>query len=120
MKGFNLRLSVLALLFLLLQGTIFSQSFTVPGTFSGRPNSASSLGGNCWQITPNQTNRAGAIWSNTPLDLANPFDLTLHSRLAPWGADGMAFVLQTLGPTYVGQGGNALGFANNTNNNTNN
>ena len=115
MKGKNLRRCALALFVLLLQSTLFSQSFNIPASFQGRPNAASSLGGNCWEITPNQTNRAGAIWSNTPLNLANPFDLTLHTTLTPWGADGMAFVLQTVGTGYVGHGGNAMGFANNIN-----
>lgn len=113
MKGKNLRRCTLALLVFLLQGTLFAQSFNIPASFQGRPNAASALPGNCWEITPNVNNRAGAIWSNTPLNLANPFDLTLHTNLTPWGADGMAFVLQQVGTGYVGHGGNAMGFANN-------
>ena len=63
--------------------------------------SASALGDNCWEITPNVATQRGAIWSTSTINLSNPFDFTFHVRQtgAGWGADGVAFVLQNINNT---------------------
>ncbi|MDW3649123.1 MAG: gliding motility-associated C-terminal domain-containing protein [Bacteroidia bacterium] len=55
----------------------------------------------CAAITPNQTNREGAVWSQTPLDFNQPFEL--YNRVSFGtrngnGADGIALVFQISGP----------------------
>ena len=86
---------------------VSAQSFTTVA-------SATSQGGNCWQITPNQTNRNGAIWSTNTINLNNPFDITFHVTQSVWGADGMAFVLQNNGTNVIGGGGSNIGYAGGT------
>ena len=77
---------------------------------------ASQMGGcSTYQLTPpGFTNVAGAIWTQTPIDLSNDFDMTFQIYFTAelsgmWGADGMAFVLQDAS-TGVGGIGNALGY----------
>lgn len=69
-------------------------------------------GCNCYQLTPNTFNTAGAIWSPTPIDLTNNFDMTFQiytGNAGVWNADGMAFVLQE-NSNGLGNLGNGLGY----------
>jgi gliding motility-associated-like protein len=75
------------------------------------PNSAVQLGGDCFEIT-NNTSQRGVVWNNSQMDLTQPFDITLSVWHDVHGADGIAFVLQTTGLGAHGAGGNALGYAN--------
>ena len=57
---------------------------------------------------------AGAVWSNTQMNLNNAFDLQFYVNLtggaASWNADGMAFVMQGVGTGALGGAGNGLGY----------
>ena len=37
--------------------------------------SASDLGGNCYEITPDQFNLSGGVWYDNPIDFANDFTI---------------------------------------------
>ena len=89
MRVNRLLFRVLSLLLLsnLLVYVAYCQSFNLVGT-------ASSMGSNCYELTGGGTNQKGAIWSTTPIDISQPFDMTFHVRFPVWGADGLAFVLQ--------------------------
>ena len=75
---------------------------------------ANQMGGcSTYQLTTPANNIAGAIWTQTPIDLSNDFDMTFQLWFGNdgiWGADGMAFVLQQ-NSTGIGFLGNALGYA---------
>ncbi|MCB9225196.1 MAG: gliding motility-associated C-terminal domain-containing protein [Crocinitomicaceae bacterium] len=97
----------LNLLLVLLVPTVlgFSQ-MTTRGT-------AAQYGGscNCYQLTDSVQYQVGAIWSQNTIDLVNDFDMSFQvtvGALSPWGADGMAFVLQE-NPSGLGDIGHSLG-----------
>jgi gliding motility-associated-like protein len=74
---------------------------------------AAQFGGscNCYEVTDSVQYQVGAIWSPSPLDMANSFDMTFEVSVgaySPWGADGMAFVLQE-NPSGLGDIGHSLG-----------
>ncbi|MBL7777219.1 MAG: gliding motility-associated C-terminal domain-containing protein [Chitinophagales bacterium] len=99
--------------YLLLTLTILSftalkaQNYTLLG-------SASAMSGcNCFQLTPDAGNQAGAIFQNNTINLNNSFDFTFNVFLGcngSNGADGMVFVL-TSNPNGMGQPGEAMGYA---------
>ena len=74
---------------------------------------AASLGGDCYQITDNNEWELGAVWFNEQLDLNQPFiinvDINLGNQDAD-GADGVVFVMQSVGPLAIGDAGGGLGF----------
>ncbi len=79
------------------------------------PNSAVSLGGDCFRLTSQTSNTRGVVWDSTQINLSQPFDITLSVMQGPasggFGADGLALVLQRQGLNAYGAGGNALGYA---------
>jgi uncharacterized delta-60 repeat protein len=82
--------------------------FTVVGDARG-------LGSACYELTPSELGRAGAIWYNdvTPFfNLNQNFTITaeLHFGALDNGADGIAFVLQPVGATVLGEKGGGLGY----------
>lgn len=79
---------------------------TIPGVL---PNSAVNLGNNCFELTSGANTR-GVVWDSNQIDLSFPFDITLTFSQQPWGADGLALVLQGSGLNSYGAGANALGF----------
>lgn len=113
MNGFLLRFTAKSLLFLgVLLPAIGQAQFTLP--VAAPVNTASSLGNGCFQITTNQTSQRGVVWNNTPLNLNNPFDITLTVTMTgnQFAADGLAFVLQNTGLTAFGTGARSLGYLN--------
>lgn len=75
--------------------------------------SASSLGGGCYSVTPNQQWQNGAVWYTTPLNLSNPFTLEFTMNFGSNdsnGADGMVFVFQTQGVNALGIDGGGMGY----------
>jgi hypothetical protein len=54
------------------------------------------------------------VWSRTALDPARSFQATFGLQIQPYGADGMAFVLQSEGLGAIGAGGEALGYGDAT------
>ncbi len=95
------------LFFTFLAAQAFSQNYTVLG-------SASSYSGcNCFQLTPDADDQAGAIFQNQTLNLNNSFDFTFNVFLGcngGGGADGIVFVL-TSNPNGLGNQGEGMGYA---------
>ena len=74
---------------------------------------AASLGGDCYQITDNNEWELGAVWFNEQLDLNQPFTINVNVNLGNQdanGADGVVFVMQSVGPLAIGDAGGGLGF----------
>src|SRR3954462_9097027 len=97
------------LLCLFLSSTLisFSQNYTILGD-------ATSLGGcNCFRLTPDANDQAGAIFQNQTINLNNSFDFTFNTFLGcnngNDAADGIVFVL-TNNPNGLGSGGGGLGY----------
>ncbi len=68
----------------------------------------------CYTLTPNLIDRHGTVWNNNRIDLNNSFDFTFKVFLGCSdnnGADGIAFVLQSIN-TSIGSsgGGGGMGF----------
>jgi gliding motility-associated-like protein len=75
--------------------------------------SSSSLGNNCYQITPAQQWQNGAIWYDQLIDLNEAFHLQFEAFFGndAGGADGMAFVMQQVSNNILGEDGGGLGFS---------
>ncbi len=74
---------------------------------------AVALGGNCFSVTPPVTWQNGALWYANQLDLNLPFNIEFNMNFGNIdnnGADGMVFVLQTVGTAAIGDQGFGLGF----------
>jgi plastocyanin len=96
---------------------LFSTLFAFIPSFSQMTMNASATsfgaGCNCYQLTPEVINVAGAIWSPNTIDLNNDFDMTFDVYLGTagiWAADGMGFVLQE-SSTGIGSLGSGLGYS---------
>lgn len=73
---------------------------------------AMSLGGDCYQLTPNNPWKVGSIWYDSLINLEDNFDVNFDIFLGSLdvnGADGIAFVLQPVS-TGLGSGGGGLGY----------
>jgi hypothetical protein len=68
------------------------------------PNAAVNLGNDCFELTA-AANSRGVVWDSSQIDLSQPFDITLTVNQQPWGADGLALVLQGAGLAANGAGG---------------
>lgn len=104
MKGYFLLYTVVIVLF---SSIVFSQSYTLNGD-------ASYLSGDCYQLTPDASDMYGTVWYSNQLDLSEPFDITFRAYLGTadaTGADGMVFVLQTVGNTAMGVSGDGMGYS---------
>ena len=73
-------------------------------------NNAASLGGGCYQLTPNSANKHGSVWDINKINLNSPFDFTFQVYLGcnTNGSDGICFGLQPTS-TGVGTAGNGMG-----------
>lgn len=74
---------------------------------------ASQTGGaQCYQLTPAVFHKAGSVFSNTPIDLTKSFEInaTMNFGSNNAGGDGIAFVLQSEGPNYLGNYGAGIGY----------
>jgi gliding motility-associated-like protein len=83
--------------------------WTLPAIPPAPPNNAVNLGNNCFELTAS-SNNLGVVWNNTQMNLNQPFDITLSLNFQPWGADGIALVLQQTGLADFGCGANGLGY----------
>ena len=75
--------------------------------------SASDLGGNCYEITPDQFNLSGGVWYDNPIDFANDFTIYYQNNFGDKdgnGADGMALVFKTNATAEIGLAGGGLGY----------
>jgi len=100
-------LSVIILIVSLVVNDLSAQNYTILG-------SASTFNGcDCFRITPNSGNQAGAIFQNKTINLNNSFDYTFSVFFGcnnGGGADGLMFVL-TSNPNGLGNPGEGLGYA---------
>ena len=74
---------------------------------------ASDLGGNCFEITPDQGYRAGGVWYDNPIDFADDFTIYYQNNFGDidaTGADGMALVFKTTPDPVIGRTANGLGY----------
>jgi hypothetical protein len=95
-------------IFSLLTITAVGQTYFLNG-------SATSIGGDCYQLTPDLTTQNGTVWYSDQLDLNLPFDLMFQMNFGSLdgnGADGICFVLQTVGTSAIGESGGGMGYLN--------
>ena len=74
---------------------------------------SSSLGGDCYLITPELNSQAGAVWYNNPIDMNQDFEIVFDANFGANdgnGADGMAFVLKTDANPIIGNPGEGIGY----------
>ena len=75
---------------------------------------ASDLGNNCFEITPDQGNKAGGVWYDNPIDFANDFTIYYQNNFGTKdsnGADGMALVFKKNADAEIGGTGQGIGYA---------
>lgn len=99
----------LFLLLLICHNGIAQTTFTTVGD-------AVNTGTNCYRLTTAEVSKKGAVWNNTKIDLNNNFDISFSlnfGNISSWsGADGMAFVLQPVSVSQIGNAGSAKGYGN--------
>ncbi len=86
--------------------TVFSQSYFANGD-------AKAIGGQCYELTPASGFKLGSVWYADKLDISKDFDLEFYLNFGSLdgnGADGIVFVLQTVGNRAIGQAGGGIGF----------
>lgn len=98
--------------------SLCSLSFTATAQYTLQGD-AVPVGGSCYQLTEAVGGQVGAVWYEETIDLAQPFDLQFKmnfgtnsgngSSLTP-GADGMVFVMQTIGTSAIGNAGDGIGY----------
>lgn len=74
---------------------------------------AQATGDDCYQITPAINTQTGSVWYADQVDLSLPLDLQFILNLGNNdvnGADGICFVLQTVGVDVIGESGGGIGF----------
>ena len=80
---------------------------------------AVALDDNCYQLTDALPRQVGAVWYDAPINLEQSFDLQFKMNFgdnqgngssANPGGDGMVFVMQTIGPSAIGELGQGMGF----------
>jgi len=83
---------ILSILLLLLSASALAQLNVV--------GDAVALGGDCYRLTENIGTQQGAAWSNCTIDVSQTFtmDFTVYLGNNNGGADGIAWVLQQVGP----------------------
>ena len=106
---------IVALFSLFIVSSSLKAQFAVNG-------SASSMGGNCYQITPDVFSSSGSIWNTDKIDISSAFDISAKLYFGyhdlyqgtgaistGCGADGIVFVLQQVS-TSVGSSGQGIGY----------
>jgi len=100
--------AVLALLSVIAVPSASGQSYFLNGD-------AVSLGEDCYRLTAAQNYQNGTVWYGNQIDLSQPFDIQFKMNLGSNdanGADGICFVLQTVGTAAIGQSGGGMGYLN--------
>jgi gliding motility-associated-like protein len=75
--------------------------------------SATYSGGDCYLLTPAVGTMNGTVWYADQIDLNEPFDLEFTMNFGTLdvnGADGICFVLQTVGTSAIGASGGGMGY----------
>ena len=98
---------------------LFLFGFLFSGALSGQTyflnGDAEFVGGDCYQLTDAQTYQNGTVWYGDQIDLEQPFNIQFEMNLGSidgQGADGICFVLQTVGTSAIGESGGGLGYLN--------
>jgi gliding motility-associated-like protein len=76
--------------------------------------SAEFIGNDCYRLTTTLNTQNGTVWYADQIDLNEPFDLEFlmnFGDLDANGADGIVFVLQTVGTSAIGNNGGGIGYA---------
>lgn len=76
---------------------------------------ATSLGGDCYRLTTELPTQNGTVWYADQLNLNDPFSLQFQMNFGSLdanGADGICFVLQTVGTGAIGTSGGGMGYQN--------
>lgn len=76
---------------------------------------ATFIGGDCYRLTQAINYQNGTVWYGNQIDLTQPFDIQFRMNLGTNdanGADGICFVLQTVGTSAIGQSGGGMGYLN--------
>lgn len=105
MNTFLKTLALAAILFAF--GGIQAQTYYLNGD-------AEFIGDDCYRLTTTLTNQNGTVWYADQINLNEPFDLEFlmnFGDLDPDGADGIVFVLQTVGTAAIGINGEGIGYA---------
>ena len=100
-----MRLTLTTILALLI-GQAYCQSYTLQGD-------AVFLGNDCYRLTTELGFQNGAVWYEENIDLNEAFDIQFLMNFGDIdgnGADGICFVLQTVGNNALGDSGGGLGF----------
>jgi gliding motility-associated-like protein len=74
---------------------------------------ATALGNDCYRVTANSDWQNGTVWYSDQLNLTQDFSLEFDMYFGTTdanGADGMAFVLQTVGTNAIGLSGGGMGY----------
>jgi gliding motility-associated-like protein len=101
-----MRLLIMGLFCSLSPCSAWAQSYFLNGD-------ASYLGNNCYQVTANNDWQNGTVWYSDQLDLTEDFSIEFDMYFGTSdanGADGMAFVMQTVGSNAIGASGGGMGF----------
>ncbi len=76
---------------------------------------AQAVGGDCYLLTGEFGTQNGTVWYADQIDLDEPFDFSFtmnYGTIDGNGADGICFVLQTVGTAAIGESGGGLGYLN--------
>ncbi|MEO0405673.1 MAG: L-type lectin-domain containing protein, partial [Bacteroidota bacterium] len=71
------------------------------------------IGDDCYRLTEAINTQNGTVWYAEQLDLNDPFDFSFTMNFGTndsQGADGIVFVLQTVGTGAIGESGGGIGF----------
>ncbi|MEJ2410986.1 MAG: calcium-binding protein, partial [Novosphingobium sp.] len=91
----------------LLEQTAVTQEY-VEGL--GLAGSASTLGNGTYQLTPNSSNKVGAVWGRVDLSSNVVWTTRMYFGASDSGADGMSFAVQNVsGTALTGAGGGGMG-----------
>lgn len=73
---------------------------------------ARATGGSCYRLTDAKNNQNGSVWYADKIDLTKPLDLEFNLNFGTndAGADGIVFVMQTVGTSALGNLGGGIGF----------
>lgn len=74
--------------------------------------SASDLGGNCFEITPNVRSQGGGVWYDQTIDFSKDFTISYQNYFGDkdFGGDGMAIVFKTSPDIELGAKGHGQGY----------
>ncbi len=107
-RKLSMRNFLFASILFLSVSTIYGQTYFLNG-------SAIFMGDDCYLLTPAIGTMNGTVWYADQINLNEPFDLQFtmnFGTLDANGADGMCFVLQTVGTNAIGISGGGMGYQN--------